>query len=117
MKFTENELKEYIKSKTELMLFVELNLLNFHPWVFIIEDQRLYLNYVGLMERFPNANLIAFALRLDCDDKVCYDLNENKIVVVHDYSTFGYKNRMIFDSFWDWFNFMTKEFIEFHTIP
>lgn len=109
------EILEKINFSEPLKLILENNLVNFHPWIFIVNDNRFELNYWGIKERYPHTNLIVFALRLDCDDKACFDLNDNnKIVVIHDYSTVAYEERVIYDTFWDWFKAMIEEFIEFN---
>jgi hypothetical protein len=97
----------------QLKYFISNNITNFKPWE-IISGERSNVKQQGLYERFPKANLYPFAVRTDCDDVACFDLNSiERVVVIHDYSSVGWEKREIFDTFWDWFRSAIDDMIEF----
>lgn len=99
----------------ELFLLWEYNLMNFFPWQYIVNDDRFMSNLNGFKERYPNQILIPLAVRIDIEDKACFDLKENNIIVMYDYAPGAYENRIIFKDFWEWYTYMNKGFIEYHT--
>ncbi len=38
------------------------------------------------------------------------------MIVLHDYLKLGYKSGIIFNTFWDWFSFMAKDFKLFNEL-
>lgn len=98
----------------EYEYFLSNNIIHFKPWE-VISGDRMNLKQKGLNERFPNANLIPFAVRTDCDDVACFDLNtsEKQVIIIHDYSSVGWERRAIYNTFWDWFRQAVEDMIEF----
>ncbi len=95
---------------------VELNLVNFDVWIIMNRNDAIKKLY-GLKSRYTNRNLIPFALRQDCDDVACFDLdNFNKVCIIHDYASPGYEQHRSYDSFWDWFRSMVESMIEYEEI-
>jgi hypothetical protein len=97
----------------EFLKIVELGLINIQPWEILVDD-RVKLRYEGLKTRYPKRNLIPFAQRRDCDDVVCWDLNnESKLVIIHDYASVGYEFVKEFNTFWEWFREAINDMIDF----
>jgi hypothetical protein len=102
-----------IYNEYEIEYLISNNLTVFHPWE-VITGERRNSKKMGLEQRFPNRDLFPFAVKTDCDDVACYDLNDDyKVVVIHDFSSVGWEQREVFQSFWDWFKSAMDDFIEF----
>jgi hypothetical protein len=76
----------------EFVRVVELGLTQLEPW-WVLEGDRLRTRYRGLRERYPSRTLVPFALRQDCDDVACFELNRPGVVIIHDFASPGWEQR------------------------
>ena len=76
----------------EFIRVVELGLTNLEPW-WIVQGQLLRDRFQGLRKRYPDRNLILFAVRQDNDDVACWDIEQGNVAVVHDFSSSGFERR------------------------
>jgi hypothetical protein len=96
----------------EFVRVVEFGLTNIEPrW--IIEGGRLRHRFAGLQQRYPDRNLVPFAVRQDNDDIACWDTMTGDVAVVHDFASPGYEQRYALDNFYAWFRQAIEDFIEF----
>lgn len=93
---------------------IELNLLDFDLW-YIMNTEQVIKRIEGLEKRYPDRKLIPFARRDDCDDIACFEIGkENKVLVIHDFSSSGYEQRKEYIDFWGWLDSAIKEMIDFN---
>jgi hypothetical protein len=45
------------------------------------------------LKRYPDRELVLFAVRQDNDDVACWDLDQGNVAVVHDFSSPGFERR------------------------
>lgn len=110
---TNEEINNNFTYPQEFLRIVEQNLLDFDPWI-ILQGERLRIRYQGLQDRYPNRLLIPFARREDNDDVACWEVGNDKIFIIHDYSTQGYENKKEIDNFWDWLREALEATIEYN---
>jgi hypothetical protein len=92
---------------------LETGLARFRPWK-ILDGSASLSRLVGLRQRFPERDLLPFALRTDRDDVACWEKGDlNKVVVIHDFADPGWEQLAVYDTFWDWFRSAIEDFIEF----
>jgi hypothetical protein len=91
---------------------VELGLTNLEPWC-IIDGALLRSRFAGLRERYRDRSLVPFAVRQDNDDIACWDLDSNKVTIVHDFSTPGWEQRAEFHDFYAWLRQAVEDLINF----
>lgn len=101
----------------EFEYIIELGIVNLKPWE-VLFGERLNSANVGLKERYPGTNLIPFAVKSDCDDIACWDLDseDKNVIILHDYSSVAWERREVFNTFWDWFRRASEDMIEFAEI-
>ncbi|MEI5989368.1 hypothetical protein A5881_000856 [Enterococcus termitis] len=93
---------------------IELKLVDFDVW-YLIESGQATRRYHDLKERYPNRKLIPFARRDDNDDIVCFEVGkENKVQLIHDFTTEGFEQRGEFGDLWDWVEFAVKDLIDYN---
>ncbi|MFE5125964.1 hypothetical protein [Streptomyces sp. NPDC056669] len=90
----------------------ESGLTSLEPW-WLLEGENLRARHSGLKERFPDRVLVPFARREDNDDVACWDLENGKVCIVHDFSSPGREERGSFEGFADWLRAALEDFIEF----
>jgi hypothetical protein len=91
---------------------VELNLVNFEHW-YLMDFDTLSQRREDLLKRYPNRNLVPFAIRGDNDDIACFEMGYGeKVFIVHDFSSEGFERRKEFDNFELWFMSAIKELVE-----
>jgi hypothetical protein len=91
---------------------VQLGLINLEPW-WIMEGKLLRDRAEGLKERYPTRRLVPFARRQDNDDVACWDVDGDRIVVVHDFAAAGWEQRTEFESFDEWLRAAMEDLIAF----
>lgn len=96
----------------EFIRVVELGLTQLEPW-WIVEGDLLRDRHQGLKSRYPSRSLVPFAIRQDRDDVACFDVESNKVVVIHDFADPGWEKRAEFDGFNDWLKQAVADLIEF----
>ena len=86
---------------------LELELINFKPWKILLT--KVGMDYSKeLKKRYPNRELIPFAVRTDCDDVACWDLsksNSNKVYIIHDFASVGWEQQEVFENFENWLKY------------
>ncbi|MBA4538752.1 hypothetical protein H1Z61_16870 [Bacillus aquiflavi] len=93
---------------------IELNLVDFDVW-YLIESGQATRRYYDLKERYPNRNLIPFARRDDNDDIACFEVGKgSKVQLIHDFTSEGFEQKKEFNDFWEWFDFVIKEMIDYN---
>ncbi len=106
-----SELPSWFNYPKEFLRIVEQGLLDLDPWV-ILQANATRAKILGLAKRYPSRQLVPFAAREDNDDVACWEKNKpDVIVVIHDYASPGWENRMEFLSFWDWLRSALEETI------
>ncbi|EAD5565642.1 hypothetical protein AK24_00015 [Listeria monocytogenes] len=93
---------------------IELNLVDFDVW-YLIESGQATIRYHDLKERYPNRKLIPFARRGDNDDIACFEIGkENRVQLIHDFTTEGFEQRGEFDDLWKWVESAVKTMVEYN---
>jgi hypothetical protein len=110
-----DDLPPHFEYPPEFIRVVELGLTNLEPW-WIIQGQLLRDRFQGLQERYPDRELIPFAVRQDNDDVACWDLKQGNVVVVHDFASPGWERRAEFPGFYDWLRQAIEDLIEFDPV-
>ena len=96
----------------EFARIVDLNLVNFEMW-YLLNPEQVRRRVKGLQQRYPHRKLIPFARRDDCDDIACFEVGkEDRIQIIHDFSTPGYEQRKEYADFWAWLRDAFEEMIE-----
>jgi hypothetical protein len=85
----------------EFVRVVELGLTNLEPWRIITGDT-LRDRLVGLRRRSADRHLAPFATRQDNDDVACWDIDDGRIAIVHDFSSPGSEQRASLPDFYSW---------------
>jgi hypothetical protein len=96
----------------EFVRVVELGLTQLEPW-WVLEGDRLRTRYRGLRERYPSRTLVPFALRQDCDDVACFELNRSGVVIIHDFASPGWEQRDQLPDVYSWLRRAIEDLIEF----
>lgn len=93
---------------------VERGLLDLEPWQVLVRAQ-FYERRRGLIERFPDRDLIPFSRRQDNDDVACWEPSEggDRVVVIHDFASPGWEDRAEYRNFNDWLRQAVEDLIHF----
>jgi hypothetical protein len=109
----DGEKPDWFVYPSEFLRLVETELKRFPPWKIMDSDSAKGLRD-GLRKRYPQRDLVPFALRLDCDDVACWEKGKlPKVSIIHDFASPGWEQRQEFDTFWAWFRSAINDFIEF----
>lgn len=107
------KIMHYPKQYTTLL---DLELINLRPWK-ILSIQKGIDYSEDLKKRYPNRNLIPFAIRTDCDDVACWDLakesDREKIYIIHDFASDGWEQQGEYKNFQEWFNSAIEDMFTF----
>jgi hypothetical protein len=96
----------------EFVRVVELGLTQLEPgW--IIDGDHLRTRYRGLRKRYPSRMLVPFAIRQDCDDVACFELNRPGVVIIHDFASPGWEQRDHLPDFYSWLRRAIDDLTEF----
>ena len=97
----------------EFVRVAETGLTDLRPWK-LLDAPYVLSRMNGLKERYPDRDLVPFALRIDCDDVACWERDSSrKVVIIHDFASPGWEQQAVFESFWDWFRSAIEDFIAF----
>ncbi|WP_198415893.1 hypothetical protein [Cryobacterium algoricola] len=93
---------------------VELGLTNLEPW-HLLDGARLRERNRGVARRFPDRELVPFAVRQDNDDVACWDLARggDRVVVIHDFASPGWEDRGEYPDFYAWLRQAIEDLIGF----
>lgn len=94
--------REYFLIKNEINLKID------RPW-YLIEDQYIDNIYNDLKKRYKSRNIFPFAMRVDNDDKICFDLDNNSIVLIHDFSSPGWEFKKNYKDIWEWLHEVVED--------
>lgn len=110
----EKKLPTWLTIPGEYSRIVDLKIVEIDPWYLYEDDDEWAERVNGLKERFLNVELIPFARRADRDHLACWEKSggSEKVFVINDYSSLGWKNKQVYSSFWDWFKDAIDEMIE-----
>ena len=99
------ELPEWLTYPKEYLNLIEEEKDEFLPW-YLMEQKYAKIRNKGLVDRYPDRTLFVFA-RVDGEDDIaCWEKGKpGKVVVLHDFTSPGWENRMEFDSFNDWYKY------------
>jgi hypothetical protein len=79
----------------------------FLPW-YLMDKEQLLIRYQGLQKRYPTRSLFPFARDDNSDDVACWEKNKpGKVILIHDFASSGYENKMEFETFEQWYSFVT----------
>lgn len=106
----QSELLENFNYPEDFLKIYNLGLTDLEPWSIMTGDY-LRTRYKVIKDRYKDLSLVPFARRLDNDDIACWDLNQNKVVVFHDYAEPDFQRRRYYVSFWDWFRDAIEDLI------
>jgi hypothetical protein len=105
--FEENEKPYWVIYPSEYLDLVNNGKNQFLPW-YLFDKEQLLIRYRGLQKRYPSRTLFPFARDDNSDDVACWEKNKpGKVVVLHDFASSGYENKMEFDSFKEWYIFVS----------
>lgn len=96
----------------ELVRVMNLGLVHLEPW-WIMEGTLLRDRLVGVRKRYPTRKLVPFARRQDNDDLACFNLDNGKVAIIHDFASPGYEQRAEFADFYEWLRQAVEDLIEF----
>lgn len=81
----------------------------FLPW-YLIDREHLLVRLKGLKNRYPTRNLFPFARDDDSDDVACWEKEKpGKVIIIHDYASPGWENKLEFSSFDEWYNYVLSQ--------
>ena len=107
------ELPEWFEYPKAFKRVVRLELVDLEPW-FIINGARVKERREGLKNRNPMRDLVPFARRGDNDDVACWEKDRGEaVILIHDFTSYGYEEIGAFPTFWHWFRSAVEEMIEF----
>lgn len=109
--FIDEQIYKYPEGYKKL---VELGLVDFDIW-YLIESEQATRRYYDLKKRFPKRQLIPFARRDDSDDIACFEIGqENKVHIIHDFTTEGFEQREVYQDIWEWLVFVINKMREYN---
>lgn len=108
---------DWFKYPEEYLRVIDLKIYNLEPW-FFLDGEQLERRNSDLKKRFPNADLVPFARRMDNDDVACWEKRTGNlnVYVVHDFSQWGWDKRKEYPDFWAWYRQAVEDMIE-HGLP
>jgi hypothetical protein len=107
-----NELPDGFIYPRPLVRMAELGLLDLEPWE-IMEGMSLRARFAGMRQRYPQRTLVPFARRQDNDDVACFDLDRDKVTIIHDFASSGWEDRAEFTDFRAWLHQAIDDLIAF----
>lgn len=101
------------KYPDELERLISLKLINFDLWYLMTREQSTVIQE-QLKRQCSSTELIPFARRGDNEDIACFEVRNNKrVVVLKNCEYLGYRPRQEFGSIWDWFRDAIETMIAF----
>ena len=101
-----NEKPAWLEYPAEYIDLIKSGKDEFLPWYLYDKDQ-LMIRYQGLQKRYPDRHLFPFARDDNSDDVACWEKDKpGKVVLIHDFVSPGYENKLEFDSFKDWYSYV-----------
>lgn len=102
-----NEKPAWLKYPPDYIHLVKSGNDEFLPWYLMDKDQ-LLIRYQGLQQRYPKRILFPFARDDNSDDVACWEKDKpGKVILIHDFASPGYENKMEFETFQKWYIFVT----------
>lgn len=76
-----------------------------------MDSEQIVIRYEGLKKRYPNRSLFPFARDDNSDDLACWEKNKpGMVVLIHDFASPGYENKMEFGTFEKWHSFVLENY-------
>ena len=102
-----NETPNWIHYPDKYIKLINENKDEFLPW-YLMDRQQILIRYDGLKKRHPTRSLFPFARDDDSDDVACWEKNKpGMVVIIHDFASPGYESKIEFNSFLDWYEYIT----------
>lgn len=106
------ELPNSFRYPPEFLRTIARGLMYFQPW-YVFEGEELRGRHGDLQLRYPDRCLVPFARREDNDDVACFDVDQGGApVVIHDFTTPGWEQRLSLDNFYTWLRIALDDMIE-----
>jgi hypothetical protein len=104
----DNEKPCWVQYPKEYIELVKNGMDEFLPW-YLMDGEQIFIRYKGLQNRYPSRNLFPFARDDNSDDVACWEKDKpGKVILIHDFASSGFENKMEFDSFSEWYSFVTN---------
>jgi hypothetical protein len=82
----------------------------FLPW-YLMDKEQLLIRFKGIQKRYPTRSLFPFARDDQSDDVACWEKDKpGRVVLIHDFASPGYENKKEFESFEEWYIFVTTNY-------
>lgn len=105
----ENEKPIWVVYPLAYLKLVNKNEDEFLPW-YLLGKEQLLIRYNGLKKRYPARELFPFARDDNSDDVACWEKGKpGKVILIHDFASPGYENKLEFESFEKWYLFVTNQ--------
>jgi hypothetical protein len=109
---SEREKPNWVIYPNEYLEMVQNGRDEFLPW-YLMDKPQLLIRYEGMQERYPDRFLFPFARDDNSDDVACWEKDKpGKVILIHDFASAGYENKMEFQSFNDWYFFVVNNYQE-----
>lgn len=106
--FEENEKPIWVHYPNEYIELINNDKDEFLPW-YLMDKKQTLIRYSGLRKRYPTRNLFPFARDDNSDDVACWEENKpGMVIIIHDFASPGYENKIEFNSFSEWHRFVTN---------
>lgn len=96
----------------EFLRVVALGVIDLEPWR-VLDGDRLATRAAGLRNRYRERILVPFAERIDNDDVACWDIDRDRVAIVHDFAGPGWEHVAEFADFYDWLRQAVDDLIEY----
>lgn len=106
----DNEKPNWVVYPKEYIDLVNKEKDEFLPW-YLLDKDSLLIRYHGLKKRYPTRTLFPFARDDMSDDIACLEKEKpGKIVLLHDFASPGYENKKEFETFGEWYQYVTTHY-------
>jgi len=103
-----NEKPEWLIYPQEYLDLIKNNKDGLLPW-YLMNKEQILIRYRGLMTRYPKRELFPFARDDSSDDIACWERNKpEKVILIHDFASPGYENKLEFETFDKWYLYITN---------
>jgi hypothetical protein len=107
-----NELPEWFEYPPVFVTIVNQGLIDFHPW-HMLHREKAILRLNGLGQRFPELEILPFAIRTDSDFVACFERGHgNGVTVLKDFAQPRTSIRR-FASFHEWVRSAIEDMLSF----
>lgn len=105
----EHEKPKWVEYPSLYLSLIEKNEDEFLPW-YLMDKAQVLIRYQGLKKRYPQRDLYPFARDDKSDDVACWERGKpGKVILIHDFASPGYENKMEFETFSEWYSFVLNQ--------